>query len=461
MTETLPADYYQRSAPIVADWCNIIGFSPSAYFSPRHVDDLIPILETVLRRGPGATVRVMGGLHSCSAIFEGETVIDTSALPLEFDVVPHAGGGRIVASAWMHVHEFGLRAAAHNLSLTALGGTDAQTLAGLISTDTAGATIRHSVYETLAWVEFLTVAPDGNHVHVRRIARGEADFGGVVASLGAIGMLTRVAFDLVDQRFFEAGMELRSLTDILGDLDATNAKYDFWRIEWLPNNDDVGNFWYAQRTLAGVDPDGDYPDDVLEPLLSAVLSFDHNAFGGGPLLSPLIDAAYGMMIKAYQPTKAVGPLRNMIPLDRKAPIRVAMAEWSVAPHDLPRVMDVCRTYWRAHGFPNLSTEIQCMGRDDFWMSAWNWPELKTNYIVKLNFQYITDYLSADDKTAMIAHLKGLWDALDAAGIIFKAHWGKINFLDVARVRERYQLDKFMRLAKPMFANAYLRERLAL
>jgi len=95
------------------------------------------------------------------------------------------------------------------------------------------------------------------------------------------------------------------------------------------------------------------------------------------------------------------------------------------------------------------------------MSAWNWPEVPESYIVKLNFQYITDSLSADEKAQMTTHLKGLWDALDAAGILFKAHWGKMNFLDPKRIAALYQPEHFMPLVKPLFLNDYLKARLPL
>jgi hypothetical protein len=463
MTETLPSNYYMSVAPRVQDWAGVIDFSPRAYHAPNSLEELSAVLGSALHLGPHCgALRILGGMHSCSAIFQSDFVIDTSRLPLEFTVAPPAkdGTARVTASAFMHAHDFLARAAEHGLSLTALGGTDAQTLAGLIATNTSGATIRATVYETLAWVEYLTVAADGKTIKTRRVERGAPDFNGMIASLGAIGMMTRVAFDLVPQRFFDAGMELRSLKDTLGNLDAVNAQYDFWRIEWLPDNDDVGNFWWAKRIPQG-DPNGDYPPDKVEGLLRQVISFDDKAFSGGPLLDPMLKAAYGMMISAYQPTTASGPMRNMIPVDRLAPIKVAMAEWSFAPADLKRAMDCCRGYFRAKGWPNLSIEIQCSLKDNYWMSPWDWPDVPESYIVKLNFQYITDSLSADEKTQMTTHLKGLWDALDAAGIRFKAHWGKMNFLDPKRIAALYQPKHFMPLVKPLFLNDYLKARLPL
>ena len=57
-------------------------------------------------------------------------------------------------------------------SVTATGGTDHQTLAGLISTGTAPASARWALYELLEWVEVVTVdASTGRAVERRDRAR--------------------------------------------------------------------------------------------------------------------------------------------------------------------------------------------------------------------------------------------------------------------------------------------------
>jgi len=42
---------------------------------------------------------------------------------------------------------------------------------------------------------------------------------------------------------------------------------------------------------------------------------------------------------------------------------------------------------------------------------------------------------------------------------FKAHWGKINFIDCPFLTERYQFDRFKPFICPMFPNRYLAQRL--
>ena len=117
----------------------------------------------------------------------------------------------------------------------------------------------------------------------------------------------------------------------------------------------------------------------------------------------------------YGETKVSGPLRTMLPVDRRAPLHVAMAEWSFDPADLDNLMDRCREYFRHAGWPNLPIEIELTKTDNYYMSPWNWPGL--DYIVKFNFMYMTHISGTEsEREEILAHLHGLWDHLMHAGI---------------------------------------------
>ena len=86
----------------------------------------------------------------------------------------------------------------------------------------------------------------------------------------------------------------------------------------------------------------------------------------------------------------------------------------------------------------MPIEIELTKTDDYLMSPWNWVGL--DYIIKFNFMYLTDVLSTEaEKDLIVSHLKGLWDHLLQAGIPFKAHWGKLNFMDPGFVRSQFQV----------------------
>jgi hypothetical protein len=64
-----------------------------------------------------------------------------------------------------------------------------------------------------------------------------------------------------------------------------------------------------------------------------------------------------------------------------------------------------------------------------------------------------------ERELMMANLQGLWQSLQQAGIPFKAHWGKINFIDADFVRRSHRFAEFKPYLNELFLNPYLRARL--
>lgn len=439
------------------DWGQLISFHPDLVLKPASIDELKTTLERI-HRGELANgrVRVPGSLHSCSKIVVAGAILDTSALPktIEFE----AGDAAVVATANVTLDEFLAELGRHGKSVTATGGTNHQTLAGLISTGTAPASSRHALYELLEWVELVTVDAASGQAVERRISRGEPDFAAAICSLGLLGVLTRVRFRVVDELYFNVVLKVVHLDDVLTELDATSAKYDFWRINWLQKSEKA-LLWAATAVPREQSkPDGDYPTDQSEHVLDVVFRVLDKLPGTGPLLTGVLELVYDVMAVTYRESRATGPLRNMLPVDRRAPLHVAMAEWSFRPQDLHQVLGECQDYFDDRGWPNIPTEIELTRVDGSLMSAWNWDDLP--YIVKFNFMYLTEVCTEPgEKEAIYAHLRGLWEHLEAAGIPFKAHWGKINFIDPEFVRRNHGFDAFRPLISPMFMNDYLAERI--
>jgi hypothetical protein len=439
------------------DWAQLISFDPSLVLRPTTVDELKSMLEKLDRRELGnGTVRVLGSLHSCAKIVESDAVLDTSGMPKTIDF--EDGDTAVVASANVTLHDFLAELGSHGKSVTATGGTDAQTLAGLISTGTAPASSRHALYELLDWVELVAVDPATGKAVERRIGRGDADFSAAVCSLGLLGVLTRVRFDLVDGRYFAVVQKIVDMDEVLDDLDKTAATYDFWRVNWAPKSDKALLWAATEVPLSKSKPDGDYPTDQPEQVLDFVFKVVDKLGDTGPLLNAPLEVVYDLLTLTYTASDDTGPLRNMLPVDRRAPLHVAMAEWSFRPQDLQRVLGECESYFDTNGWPNIPTEIELSRVDGNFMSPWNWEGL--DYIVKLNFMYLTEVCTKPgEKEAIYEHLRGLWEHFESAGVPFKAHWGKINFIDPDFVARNHDFDAFKPLAQPMFMNDYLSERL--
>ncbi len=332
-TATETAD--EAREPGFQDWARFVSFQPRLYFRPQDLAELKRFLAGV-QQGlfqPGQ-LRVLGGLHSCSDICVSDTIVDVSDLPrtIEFD----ADFTQVTVSANWHLHDFLLALSAHGKAISATGGTDEQTLAGLISTTTAPATPRHRLYDLLEWVEYVTIDEASQSVVERRVSKADPAFSAVIGSLGAIGILTTVQFRLIDEPYFETIQKIIKLKDVLTDIDRTSQMYDFWRIDWIPDTDE-GLLWAATR-VPQADPNGDYAADQAENILKYVFNLLDKHASAGPLLDRAMRLVYRGIITTYGETKASGPLRTMLPVDRRAPLHVAMAEWSFDPADLQRLM---------------------------------------------------------------------------------------------------------------------------
>lgn len=443
--------------PVLEDWGQLIAFQPKAILQPTSIQELKELLEKVHAGELGeGRVRVPGSLHSCAKIVVADSILDTSGLPKAIEISPD--GDEVTATANVRLHDFLAALDGHGKSITATGGTDGQTLAGLISTATAPATPKDSLYDLLQWVELITVDSASGKAVERRISRNDAEFAALLPSLGLLGVLTRVNFNLVEERYFDVVQKIVSLDEVLADLDATSARYDFWRVNWMQKSDKA-LLWAANEVPRDKsEPEGDYPVDQSEQILDFVFKVLDKLGDTGPLLSAPLEIVYEALAHFYGEDKATGPLRNMLPVDRRAPLHVAMAEWAFRPSEVQRVVSICRDYFEKAGWPNIPTEIELTPVRDGLMSPWSWDDLP--YVVKLNFMYLTEVCTEPgEKEAIYTHLQGLWQRLEAEGVPFKAHWGKINFIDPAYVRRNHRFDAFKPLISPIFMNEYLEERL--
>jgi FAD/FMN-containing dehydrogenase len=264
-----PPHEEQEALPLLHDWATMVNINPRLYYRPQSVDQLKAMLTGLWQEGVTPDrIRVTGSRHSCSTIFASDGVIDVSELPKTIVFAPD-NSSVTVSSNWV-LRDFLIECGKRNKSLSATGGTDAQTLAGLISTNTAPATPKHSMYDLLQWVEYLALDPKARSVTLKRVTRGDPEFPAMVCSLGAVGILTTVCFNLIDEPYYDTVQSVVKLADILTDIEATSKKYEFWRINWIQETDE-GLLWTANPVPAkDSKPNGDYSPDGSESILKFI-----------------------------------------------------------------------------------------------------------------------------------------------------------------------------------------------
>jgi hypothetical protein len=164
-------------------WRNHTGnqaIEPLRIYRPTTLEDIQEIVRTA--EADGATVRAVGSGHSWSdvALTPGYLVrTDRIARPLEVT------GNLVRVEAGMRIRELNQHLADHGLALTQMGGYDAQTVAGVISTSTHGSGLEFGpIADSVRSLEL--VASGGR---VIRLERGDDRFDAAVVAMGCMGII--------------------------------------------------------------------------------------------------------------------------------------------------------------------------------------------------------------------------------------------------------------------------------
>jgi xylitol oxidase len=212
---------------------------------PTTVEEVQEIVARARR------VKVRGSGHSFSDIGESEELISLAGLPA--DVVVDLAAGRASCPAGMTYGELAPALAAEGVALHNLASLPHISVGGAIATGTHGSGDAHGNLATaVAGVELVT--SDGE---LRRFARGEPDFDGLVVGLGAAGAVTRVTLDVqpayeVRQRVYE-GLSWRALYEHLDAIFALGdsvSVFTHWGTE-------AGQVWVKRRADGEPPPEGE------------------------------------------------------------------------------------------------------------------------------------------------------------------------------------------------------------
>jgi L-gulono-1,4-lactone dehydrogenase len=160
-------------------WRNHTGnqaVEPLRIYRPATLEDVREIVRTA--EADGATVRAVGSGHSWSdvALTTGYLVrTDRLGAPLEVDCLRAGWDGAplVRVQAGMRIRALNRLLASQGLALTQMGGYDAQTVAGVVSTSTHGSGL--SLGPLCDFVQSLDLVAAGGRVHRVERADGPTD----------------------------------------------------------------------------------------------------------------------------------------------------------------------------------------------------------------------------------------------------------------------------------------------
>jgi xylitol oxidase len=199
---------------MLTNWAGNVVFSTERLAAPRSIGELRDVVVGAER------AHVLGTGHSFSRIADTTgTLISLRDMPSVFEV----GSGSVRVDAGVRLGDLADRLQERGLALHNLPSLPHISLAGACATATHGSGDRNgSLAAAVRSVELITA--DGSPV---TFTRGDADFGGAVVALGALGVEQRVYLDLpwsvlVDRfdEVFACAYSVSVFTDWRGDIRA-------------------------------------------------------------------------------------------------------------------------------------------------------------------------------------------------------------------------------------------------
>jgi xylitol oxidase len=176
------------------NWAGSYAYRASAIHEPETVEQLQELVAAAPR------IRVLGSRHTFSDIADSDELVSLARLPADVSV----DGATVSCGGAVRYGELAAALDAAGVALHNLASLPHTSIAGTVATATHGSGDGNGNLATaVAALELVTASGE-----IVRAARGDADFDGLVVSLGALGAVTRVTLDVepayaVRQRVFE------------------------------------------------------------------------------------------------------------------------------------------------------------------------------------------------------------------------------------------------------------------
>jgi D-arabinono-1,4-lactone oxidase len=211
-------------------WARTYHSRPELYLRPQSIAEIQKII-TLARRMRRRVVTVGCG-HSPSDL------TCTSAWMVNLDDFGKVLGvdterKTMTVQAGIRMHVMNLVAKEHGLTMPSLGSIDDQSLAGAIGTATHGSSMSHGLLSDA--IRSLRIVL-GNGQTVKCSASQSPDlFRAALASLGALGIIVELEFQMVDASNIEWVQTILPIEDVLSRWDKDLwTSHEFVRVWWLP-----------------------------------------------------------------------------------------------------------------------------------------------------------------------------------------------------------------------------------
>lgn len=405
------------------NWAGNYTYRAARIHHPASVDELCEIVA----RAP--KIHALGSRHCFNDIADsGELVsLDRLDLPIEID----REAGTVTASGGIRYGVLAQALEREGLALHNMASLPHISVAGSVATATHGSgDANRNLATAVAALEL--VASDGDLITT---ARGDDDFAGMVVSLGALGVVTRVTLDvepsyLVRQEVFEDlpwDVLYERFDEVMSSAHSVSLFLDF--------GDTVGSVWLKSR----LDPERPIP--LRDHFLGATAATRHRH----PMPTMSGDNCTAQL-------GVPGAWMDRLPhfrMDRTpASGDEIQAEYMVARRFAIPALEALRALAEVIRPHLLISEVRTVAADDLWLSSAYGTET-----VCLHFSWKPDQEGVNQVLPVVERA--------LAPFAPRPHWGKEFVAGARELEERYErLPDFRRLAERLdrrgaFRNAFL------
>ncbi len=409
------------------NWAKNITFRAGTIHRPRTVDEL----QLAISRAKN--IRALGTRHSFNDIADAAEIVSLEALetPTEIDagtMTATAGAGVRYGILAREIEQAGL--ALHNM-----GSLPHISIGGATATATHGSGDRNrNLSSAIRTIELVT--SDGDLLSV---SRGDPDFPGMVVHIGALGVVTRITFDLqpsyrVCQEVSE-GLSWDALTESFDEV--FGSAYSVSVFTSFGN--EAGVLWRKHRLV-----DGQEPDTILRWNVRPAVQHRHpvDDLSGDVCTPQLLEAGAWCERLPHFRLDQVPASGAEIQTEYMVPRRHAVDAITALREFEPRMRDLL-----------IISEIRTIAADDLWLSTAHGQDT-----VAFHFSW---YLNQAGVDALLPELEAVLAPFNA-----RPHWGKAFAMGATEIDRLYpQSGAFRELRARLdprgaFINPYL-ERIGL
>ena len=415
----------EKTRSVWRNWSGSVRCEPRVV-RPSSADEIAEVVAEVADEE--GTVRAAGSGHSFSPL----VATDDTLVSLENYrgvVSVDEEENRATARSGTVLADFTDEIDEHGLAMENLGDVDKQTVSGAVSTGTHGTGKFGVIATQVSEVEMVTA--DGE---IRSFSRGDEEFGAAQVSLGALGVLTEMEFDLVPSYGlkFVRGKE---------DLDECLSNFH----DYVKNNRNFEFFWFPNTRTAVTKRLNEAP---LEELRHSDGKFENAAWKAACEVSRFLPSKYSSRLAAsvIEEENLVGPSHEVYPFPRE--VRFNETEYGVPAENFVEtfreIVDVVEEHDAV--FP---VEVRYVKGDEIPLS----PAHGRDTVFIAVHRY---------------HKKPYRETFEACQEVFRdhggrPHWGKMHFLSSDELRDTYpEWDAFQDVREELdpdgvFLNEHLRD----